>query len=172
MLVLPRVVWELVRTGTPVRKKSEVYWSGLVGKTLPANTDVNLVQFLKALPAAQYGTLTPFFNTVSNKMNVFNSSSTVSFKVNLVGTWAGGSSMRSMQLDFLGTSGNRLVASRDVAVTSDVITLATFFSVDEGGNLVHNGTEPVIRSNSGAYTVSAVLVVAEQVTAVRTVSAV
>lgn len=105
-------------------------------------------------------------------MNVFNDNSSLAFKVNLVGTWSTSSTNRSMQLDFLGTNGNRLVASRDVAVTSDVITLATFFSVDKNGNLVQNGTSPVIRSNNGTYTVTAVLLIAEQVTTVSAISAV
>lgn len=175
MTVIVAPPWELPAepiTELPSRKKTEVYWSGLTGRTLAQDTNVNLVSFLKGLPVPQSGTLTPFFNTTSDKMNVFNDNSSLAFKVNLVGTWSGGSSNRSMQLDFLGTNGNRLVASRDVAITSDVITLATFFSVDKNGNLVQNGTSPVIRSNNGTYTVTAVLLIAEQVTTVSTISAV
>lgn len=92
--------------------------------------------------------------------------------MNLVGSWAGGSTNRSMQLDFIGTNGNRLVASRDAAVTSDVITLATFFSIDAGGFIVTNGTKPVIRSNGGTYNLTSVLLIAEQVTSQTTISAV
>lgn len=175
MTVIVAPPWELPSSPAvelPTRKKTEVLWTGLTGRTLAQDTGVNLVTFLKGLPAPQQGTLAPFFNTTSNKMNVFNDSSSLNFKVNLVGTWAGGSSNRSMQLDFVGTNGNRLVASRDAAVTADVITLATFFSVDKDGSLAHNGTVPVITSNGGAYTVTAILLIAEQVTTASSISAV
>ena len=35
----------------PKRKKTEVFWSGITGLTLTADTDYNLVALLKALPA-------------------------------------------------------------------------------------------------------------------------
>lgn len=148
----------------PSRKKSEVYWSGLTGRTLAADTNVDLVTFLKGLPAPAFGSLAPFFNTTSNKLNAYNDDSSLAFKINLVGSWTAGSSNRSMQLDFVGTNGNRLVASRDAAVTSDVITLATFLSIDKNGNIVTNGAPLTIRSNGGTYTVTAILLIAEQVT--------
>ena len=156
----------------PTRKKTEVYWSGLTGRTLTANTDINLVSFLKGLPAPASGTLAPFFNTTSNKLNAYNANASLAFKINIVGTWSSGSSSRSMQLDFVGTNGNRLVASRDADVTPDVITLATFFSIDKNGGIVTDGTSPVIRSNGGTYTVAAVLLIAEQVTTETIISAV
>jgi hypothetical protein len=156
----------------PKRKKTEVYWSGLSGITLTSGVDVDLVALLKGLPAPQAGQLAPFFNVSSDKMNAFNDNSSLAFKLNLVGSWSGGSTNRSMQLDFVGTNGNRLVASRDVAVTSDVITLATFFSIDAGGGIVTNGTKPVIRSNGGNYSVTAVLLIAEQATRQTQISAV
>ena len=77
-----------------------------------------------------------------------------------------------MQLDFVGTNGNRLVASRDAAVTTDVITMATFFSIDRDGGIVTNGAAPFIRSNGGSYTLSAVLLIAEQATRQTLISAV
>ena len=125
-----------------------------------------------ALPAPQFGTLAPFFNTVSDKLNAFNSDTSLSFKLNLVGSWSGGSAQRSMQLDFIGTNGNRLVASRDVQVTDDTVTLATFFSIDAGGNIVTNGTKPVIRSNNGSFTATSILLIAEQATRQTLISAV
>ena len=158
----------------PKRKKSEVFWSGLTGPSavLAADTDVELIAWVKAFVAPQFGTLSPFFNTTSNKLNAFNSDSSLAFKLNLVGSWSGGSSNRSMQLDFVGTNGNRLVASRDAAVTTDVITMATFFSIDRDGGIVTNGTSPLIRSNGGSYTLSAVLLIAEQATRQTLISAV
>ncbi|WP_017410099.1 tail needle knob protein [Aeromonas hydrophila] len=92
--------------------------------------------------------------------------------LNLEGSWTGGSTNRSMQLDFAGTNGNRLVASRDVAVTSDVITLATFFSIDKNGFIALNGTKPVIRSNGGTFNLTGVLLIAEQITTETVISAV
>jgi hypothetical protein len=156
----------------PTRKKTEVYWSGLTGRTLTADTDINLVTFLKGLPAPASGTLAPFFNTTSNKLNAYNDNASLAFKVSLVGSWPAGGSNRSMQIDFTGANGNRLVASRDAAVTSDAITLATFFSIDKNGGIVTNGAAPVIRSNGGTYTVTAVLLIAEQVTTETVISAV
>jgi hypothetical protein len=157
---------------SPVRRKTEAYWSGLTGRTFASDTDVNLVDFLKALPPPSAGTLAPFFNVTSNKLNVFNDNVSLAFKINLTGSWSGSSTRRSMQLDFLGTNGNRLVASRDEGVTSDVITLATFFSVDKNGSLVTNGSTPVIRSNGGTFTVTAILLIAEQVTFESSISAI
>lgn len=100
----------------PKRKKTEVFWSGITGLTLTADTDYNLVALLKALPAPAFGTLAPFFNTVSNKLNAYNDNASLMFKLNLAGLWSAATENRSMQLDFLGTNGNRLVASRDAAV--------------------------------------------------------
>ncbi len=156
----------------PTRKKTEVYWSGLTGITLASNTDVNLVNRLKTLPSPNYGTLAPFFNVTSNKLNVFNDNVSLGFKMNVTGSWAGSSTRRSMQLDFLDSNGSRLVASHDEAVTSDVITLATFFSVDKNGSLATNGSTLVIRSNGGPFTVTSILLIAEQVTAQTVISAV
>ncbi|WP_265436084.1 tail needle knob protein [Aeromonas media] len=158
----------------PKRKKSEVFWAGLTGPdaVLAADTNRDLIAWVKALPAPQFGTLAPFFNTVSDKLNAFNSDTSLSFKLNLVGSWSGGSAQRSMQLDFIGTNGNRLVASRDVQVTDDTVTLATFFSIDTGGNIVTNGTKPVIRSNNGSFTATSILLIAEQATRQTLISAV
>ena len=158
----------------PKRKKSEVSWTALTGPAavLAADTNVDLIAWLNALSAPQSGSLAPFFNTTSNKLNAFNSNDTLTFKLNLVGSWSGGSAQRSMQLDFIGTNGNRLVASRDAAVTTDVITMATFFSIDRDGGIVTNGASPIILSNGGSYTLSAVLLIAEQATRQTLISAV
>lgn len=156
----------------PKRKKSEVFWTGLTGVVLAADTDYNLIALLKALPAPAFGTLAPFFNTVSNKLNAYNDNASLPFKLNLAGTWSAGTGNRSVQLDFLGTNGNRLVASRDAAVLSDVVTLATFFSIDRDGGIVTNGTSPIIRSNGGSYTLNSVLLIAEQATRQTQISAV
>lgn len=154
----------------PTRKKSEVNWTGLTGITIPADTPINLITFLKGLPAPGSGQFAPFFNTTTNKLNVFNDDVSVPFKLNLVGRWAGGSSNRSMQLDFTGTLGNRLVESRDAAVTEDTITLDTFFSVDKNGNLATNGSPPILRSNGGSYSLFSCSIIAEQTTSVSVIN--
>ena len=156
----------------PTRKKSEVLWTGLTGRTFAADTDINLINFLKALPTPTSGSLLPFFNTTSNKLNAYNTNNTLTFKLSVSGSWSGGSTSRSMQVDFSGTNGNRLVESRDVAVTTDNLTFATFFSIDVGGNIVTNGTAITLRSNGGTFTVTSILLIAEQMGTVESISAV
>lgn len=153
----------------PVRKKTEVIYLGL-NQLLTANTNYNLVTLLKALVATS-GTLAPFFNTASDKMNVYAEDSSVLFKLSLSGAWTGNqTSNRSIQLDFVGTNGNRLTKSRDESVTTDVITLVSFFSVDAAGFLVNNGTAPILRSNGNNFTISEVTLIAEQVTTQTSIS--
>lgn len=153
----------------PTRKKSEVSYLGLA-QTLTANTNYNLVTLLKAFTPTS-GTLAPFFNVASNKMNVYPDNSSVAFKLSLTGEWTGTqTSNRSIQLDFVGTNGNRLTKSRDESVTSDVITLVSFFSVDANGFLVNNGTAPILRSNGNNFTISEVTLIAEQVTTQTSIS--
>lgn len=156
----------------PVRRKSEVVWSGLTGRTFTGDTDINLINYLKGLPAPTSGSLLPFFNTTTDKLNAFNSDTTLTFKISVVGSWNTGSSNRSLQVDFSGTTGNRLVESRDAAVISDNITLATFFSIDAGGNIVTNGAPIILRSNGGTFTLNTILLVAEQTTTLTDISAV
>jgi hypothetical protein len=137
---------------------------------LTANTNYNLVTLLKALVATS-GTLAPFFNTSSDKMNVYAEDSSVLFKLSLSGAWTGTqTSNRSIQLDFVGTNGNRLTKSRDESVITDVITLVSFFSVDAAGFLVNNGTAPILRSNGNNFTISEVTLIAEQVTTQTSIS--
>lgn len=145
-----------------VRKKTEVYFSG-ASILLTAGTPVNLVNILKALTPAS-GTLAPFFNTTDNKLHVINSSTTVGFKLNVVGNWANASANRSLQVDFLGTNGNRLVANRSSATTADSLTLATFLSIDKNGNIATNGTEVTLTAVGINFTITSALLIAEQVT--------
>lgn len=109
------------------RKKSEIVYSG-VSVTIPT-APTNLVSLLKTLTPSS-GTLAPFFDTVNNKMVVFNENKTLFFKLSIVGTWPSGTANRSMQLTFSGSVPDTLVSSRNSATTTDNILLATFFSVD------------------------------------------
>ncbi|EFC1452930.1 TPA: hypothetical protein L5022_004459 [Escherichia coli] len=141
------------------RKKSEVVYSG-VSITIPT-APTNLVSLLKTLTPSS-GTLAPFFDTVNNKMVVFNENKTLFFKLAIVGTWPSGTANRSMQLTFSGSVPDTLVSSRNAATTTDNILLATFFSVDKDGFLATNGSTLTIQSNGAAFTATTIKIIAEQ----------
>lgn len=141
------------------RKKSEVVYSG-VSVTIPT-APTNLVSLLKTLTPSS-GTLAPFFDTVNNKMVVFNENKTLFFKLSIVGTWPSGTANRSMQLTFSGSVPDTLVSSRNSATTNDNILLATFFSVDKDGFLATNGSTLTIQSNGASFTATAIKIIAEQ----------
>ncbi|HAX8869455.1 TPA: hypothetical protein J8W88_003834 [Escherichia coli] len=141
------------------RKKSEVVYSG-VSVTIPI-APTNLVSLLKTLTPSS-GTLAPFFDTVNNKMVVFNENKTLFFKLSIVGTWPSGTANRSMQLTFSGSVPDTLVSSRNSATTTDNILLATFFSVDKDGFLATNGSTLTIQSNGAAFTATTIKIIAEQ----------
>ncbi|WP_059275814.1 tail needle knob protein [Escherichia albertii] len=141
------------------RKKSEVVYSG-VSVTITA-APTNLVSLLKTLTPSS-GTLAPFFDTVNNKMVVFNENKTLFFKLSIVGTWPSGTANRSMQLTFSGSVPDTLVSSRNAATTTDNILLATFFSVDKDGFLATNGSTLTIQSNGAAFTATTIKIIAEQ----------
>lgn len=140
------------------RQKSECYFSGL-NLVIPTAA-TNLINLIKALPHT--GSLSPFFNTTTNKFNVFNVSATCTFKVNVIGAWSGSSTNRSMTIDFPQTNGNTLSKTRDAQVTVDALSFPTFFSVDKDGNLATNGSDITIVSNGATFTATAILLVAEQ----------
>ncbi|HFV2193830.1 TPA: tail needle knob protein [Escherichia coli] len=141
------------------RKKSEVVYSG-VSVTIPT-APTNLVSLLKTLTPSS-GSLAPFFDTVNNKMVVFNENKTLLFKLSIVGTWPSGTANRSMQLTFSGSVPDTLVSSRNAATTTDNILLATFFSVDKDGFLATNGSTLTIQSNGAAFTATTIKIIAEQ----------
>lgn len=141
------------------RKKSEVVYSG-VSVTIPT-APTNLVGLLKTLTPSS-GTLAPFFDTVNNKMVVFNENKTLFFKLSIVGTWPSGTANRSMQLTFSGSVPDTLVSSRNAATTTDNILLATFFSVDKDGFLATNGSTLTIQSNGATFTATTIKIIAEQ----------
>ncbi|EFN5366640.1 hypothetical protein LQX63_004610 [Escherichia coli] len=141
------------------RKKSEVVYSG-VSVTIPT-APTNLVSLLKTLTPSS-GTLAPFFDTVNNKMVVFNENKTLFFKLSIVGTWPSGTANRSMQLTFSGSVPDTLVSSRNAATTTDNILLATFFSVDKDSFLATNGSTLTIQSNGAAFTATTIKIIAEQ----------
>lgn len=141
------------------RKKSEVVYTGLslVIPTAPTN----LVTLLKALTPTS-GTLAPFFDTVADKMVVYNENKSLNFKLAIIGSYPGGTANRSMQLTFSGAVPDTLVASRNAATATDNILLATFFSVDQGGFLATNGSTLTIQANGAAFTATTIKIIAEQ----------
>ena len=141
------------------RKKSEVVYTG-ISQVIPT-TATNLVTMLKALTPTS-GTLAPFFDTVNNKMVVFNENKSLNFKLAIIGSYPGGTTNRSMQLTFSGLVPDTLVASRNAATATDNILLATFFSVDQGGFLATNGSTLTIQSNGAAFTATTIKIIAEQ----------
>lgn len=150
-----------------VRKKMEVYYSGLT-LDIPT-TATNFINLVKALTPTS-GALNSFFNTTTNKLNVYNDNTSVLFKVNIMGSWTSTSQNRSMVLDFAGTQGNRLTANRVGNTTPDIIQFNTYFSVDANGNMVTNGTAPSIQSNGSAFTATAILITVEQTTGVANIT--
>lgn len=141
------------------RKKSEVVYTG-ISQVIPT-TPTNLITMLKALTPSS-GTLTPFFNTTTDKLNVYNENKTLNFKLSMIGSYPGGTTNRSMQLTFSGAVPDTLVASRNAATTTDNILLATFFSVDQGGFLATNGSTITIQANGAAFTATTIKIIAEQ----------
>lgn len=143
---------------TTHRVKSECYFTGL--NLAIGTTPTNLINLIKSLPHT--GSLSPFFNTTTNKLNVYNEDATCDFKLNVVGSWGGTTGNRSMTVDFPQTNGNSLTKTRDAQVTSDILSFPTFFSVDKNGNLATNGSDITIVSNGATFTVTALLIIAEQ----------
>ena len=141
------------------RKKSEVVYTG-ISLNIPT-TPTNLVSLIKTLSPTS-GTLAPFFDTVNNKMVVFNENKTVLFKLSLIGSWPGGTTNRSIQLTFSGSVPDTLVNSRNAATATDNILLATFFSVDKNGFLATNGSTMIIQSNGAVFTATTIKIIAEQ----------
>ncbi|WP_231111660.1 tail needle knob protein [Vibrio mimicus] len=74
-----------------------------------------------------FGSLLPFFDTANNLLRAFNDNRSLYFKANFTGTFPGSAAIRSLELDFAGTQGNRLVQNRSLEVAEDVMNFSTFF---------------------------------------------
>lgn len=141
------------------RKKSELVFTG-ISLAIPTTVS-NLITLLKALTPTS-GTFAPFFDTINDKMVVFNENKSLNFKLSLVGSWPGGTGNRSMELTFSGGVPDTLVNDRTSVTASDNVLLATFFSVDQGGFLGTNGSTMTIKSNGATFTATTVKLIAEQ----------
>lgn len=143
------------------RKKMEVFYSGLT-LAIPT-TATNFVNLIKTLTPAS-GSLNAFFNTSTNKLNVYNDNATLNFKVNIVGNWTLTTTNRSMVMSFVGTNGNTIVQPRADAIAPDTVQFQTHFSVDSGGFMASNGVVINIQSNGSVFTATQVFITMEQVT--------
>lgn len=143
------------------RKKMEVFYSGL-SLAIPT-TSTNFVNLIKTLTPTS-GALNGFFNTTSNKLNVYNDNSTLHFKVNITGSWTTTSTNRSMVMTFVGTNGNTITNPRVDNTAPDVVQFQTHFSVDAGGFMASNGVVINIQSNGSVFTATQVFITMEQVT--------
>lgn len=143
------------------RKKMEVFYSGLT-LAIPT-TATNFVNLIKALTPTS-GSLNAFFNTTTNKLNVYNDNATLNFKVNIVGSWTTTSTNRSMVMAFVGTNGNTITNPRVDNTAPDVVQFQTHFSVDAGGFMASNGVVINIQSNGSVFTATQVFITMEQVT--------
>lgn len=141
------------------RKKSELVFTG-ISLAIPTTVS-NLITLLKALTPTS-GTFAPFFDTINDKMVVFNENKSLNFKLSLVGSWPGGTGNRSMELTFSGGVPDTLANDRTSVTASDNVLLATFFSVDQGGFLATNGSTMTIKSNGATFTATTVKLIAEQ----------
>jgi hypothetical protein len=150
------------------RKKTEVYYAA-VSLAIPT-TEANLITLLKTLTPST-GQLERFFNTVSNKLNVYNDDASVYIKVNLVGSWTTASTNRGIRITYAGTNGNSLFQGRYAASPADEsITIQTTMSVDKNGNLASNGSAMMVQSYGSVFTATSILIVAEQVTKETTIT--
>ena len=152
---------EITALKAVTRKKMEVFYSGL-SLAIPT-TATNFVNLIKTLTPAS-GSLNGFFNTTSNKLNVYNDNATLNFKVNIVGNWTLTTTNRSMVMTFVGTNGNTLVQPRADAIAPDTVQFQTHFSVDAGGFMASNGVVINIQSNGSVFTATQVFITMEQVT--------
>lgn len=141
------------------RKKSELVFSG-ISLVIPT-TPSNLVTILKALTPTS-GTFAPFFDTVNDKMVVFNENKSVQFKLSMVGSWPGGTGNRAMTLVFSGTVPDTVVSDRTAVTTTDNVLFATFFSVDKDGFMATNGSVITVQSYGAAFTATTIKMIAEQ----------
>lgn len=157
-----------VPTVLPTRKKREVFYSG-ISKAVPT-TETNLIAWLKTLTPTS-GTLDLFFNTTSNKLNVFNDNASVYLKVNLSGSWTSSTANRGIRLNLLGTNGNTLFQGRYAdSPNPETVLFQVTLSIDKDGNIATNGTAPVFQSYGSVFTVTSALIVAEQVTTLTTIN--
>ncbi|EGU20093.1 tail needle knob protein [Vibrio mimicus] len=154
----------LIPVSDAPRRKSEVLFDFSASPLVfTQGVTYNLIDRIKARTPV-FGSLLPFFDTANNLLRAFNDNRSLYFKANFTGTFPGSAAIRSLELDFAGTQGNRLVQNRSLEVAEDVMNFSTFFSVDKNGNIATNGTAIQIRANGLDFTCTKLLLIAEQET--------
>lgn len=141
------------------RTKSEVVYSG-ISLVIPT-TGVNLLTALAALTPTS-GTLLPFFNTTDGRLHALNKNLNLNLKISLRGTFAGGTTNRSLQLTFNTVVPDTLVSSRNAATAVDDVLFNTFFSVEEGDDIATGGITMTAQANGSAFTVTQLKLIATQ----------
>lgn len=141
------------------RQKSEVVYTG-ISVVIPT-TGANLLTLLATLTPTS-GTLLPFFNVTDGRLHGLNKNLNLNLKISIRGSFAGGSSNRSMQLTFSTVVPDTIVISRNAATTDDDLLFSTFFSVEEGDDIATGGITMTAQANGSAFTVTQIKLIATQ----------
>lgn len=142
-----------------LRQKSEVVYSGI---SLAITTaQVNLLTLLGTLTPTS-GTLAPFFDTDDGLLIGLNKNKNLSFKLSIRGSYDNASGNRSMEFTFGVSVPDTIVYSRDSSVMTDNVFINTFFSVEEGGEIVSPGIPITIKANGSAFTATEIKIIATQ----------
>lgn len=145
-----------------LRKKVEIGYSGL-SLVLVDGVTANLVNILKG-EVQDFGVLAPYFNTVTDKLNVYNDDASLYFKLSLFGSYAGGGSNKGIVVDFVSTGSDVITANKPTEIPGDFHLFQTSLSVDRNGGLATNGSDIDITAYGADYTINNVLLIAEQST--------
>lgn len=141
------------------RQKSEVVYSG-ISLNIPT-TPSNLLTLIAGLTPTS-GSLAPFFNTATGRLVALDKNRDLKLKISMVGTFSGGSTNRSMEITMGTVVPDTLVVSRNPATTTDNLLFNTFFSVEEGDDIVSPGIAMTIQANGSAFTATQIKLVATQ----------
>lgn len=147
--------WRIYMT----RQKSEVVYNG-ISLNIPT-TPSNLLTLLASLTPTS-GTLAPFFNTATGRLVALNKNKDLNLKISMVGTFAGGTTNRSMQITFGTVVPDTFVVSRNPSTVTDNLLFNTFFSVEEGDDITSPGVTMTIQANGSAFTATRIKLIATQ----------
>lgn len=157
------MAWSIIgdNTNVPYERKTEILFSGLSILVPNGTTGINLINALKLITPT-YGTFAPFLNTTSNKLNAYNADEQMTVKVNVRGTFPGGSTNRTVAIAFLGTEGNTCVQNRPIAAETEVFSFSLPIMISKNGNIVTNGTAIQIYCGGGDFTINKCLIAVTQ----------
>lgn len=142
------------------RKKMEVLFDGI--SIVVDTTDKNLISLLSGLSPTS-GSLNEFFNTTSNKLNVYDDNASLLMKFNVIGTWNSTSgSPNTMQIAFGNSTGNVISSLKTSGTDADVLQFVSYLSIDKNGAIATGGSAPVIRVMDSDFTVTSIFITLEQ----------